>query len=110
MAHIVEKVSQPGFIEGVPLEEEWIEHEIATTADFAPNNKVLSWFVGGLNFQIEHHLFPKVSHIHYKGLSNEVQKVCKEFGRPYHLYPTFRSVLVSHYRKMVQLSKKPVIS
>lgn len=109
MAHIVEKVTQPTFVEGTPLEEEWIEHEVATTADFAPDNKVLSWFVGGLNFQIEHHLFPKVSHIHYKALSIEVQKVCKEYGKPYNVYPTFRSAITSHFRKMKELSKKPVL-
>ncbi len=105
MAHIVEKVEQPTI--SVATQEEWIVHEIATTANFAIDNKILSWFVGGLNFQIEHHLFPKVSHIYYRDLSYKVIEVCKRFGVEYHVYPTFWSVFRSHIRKMIYLSKKP---
>jgi linoleoyl-CoA desaturase len=106
LAHIVEKVSQPEIL--TATEEEWIVHEVATTANFAMDNKVLSWFVGGLNFQIEHHLFPRVSHIHYPALSEKVQSVCRNYGVRYHKYFTFWSAVVSHYRTMAKLSKKPI--
>ena len=43
-------------------------------------SKVVSWFVGGLNYQIEHHLFPKVSHVHYPEISKIVMAKCKELG------------------------------
>ena len=105
MAHIVEKVSQPSI--EIATKFEWIAHQMATTANFATRNKFISWFVGGLNFQIEHHLFPEVSHVYYKPLSEKVKQVCKDFDFPYHVYPTFWSVFVSHFRKMVQLSKRP---
>ena len=71
LAHVVEDaefVFAPG-IEPQKIEEEWAIHQVRTTANFAPRNKLISWFVGGLNFQIEHHLFPKVSHVHYPAIS-----------------------------------------
>lgn len=108
LAHIVEKVSQPETLIISP--DEWIAHEVDTTANFAMNNKVLSWFVGGLNFQIEHHLFPKVSHIHYPDLSKKVQATCEEYEVKYHYYETFWSALNSHRKLMIDLSKKPVNS
>lgn len=108
LAHVVEKTSQPKVF--VRSNDEWILHEVLTTANFGMQNKVLSWFVGGLNFQIEHHLFPKVSHINYPALSVEVQKVCEDYNVPYNKYPTFWSALISHVRKMAQLGKKPIKS
>ncbi len=109
LAHVVEKTSQPPAVMTM-TEEEWRLHEVLTTANFGMQNKVLSWFVGGLNFQIEHHLFPRVSHIHYPVLSTKVQEVCKVYGVPYHQYNSFWAGIKSHARKMAQLGKKPVLS
>jgi linoleoyl-CoA desaturase len=61
------------------------------------NSKVISWFTGGLNYQIEHHLFPKVSHVHYPAISQIVKSTAKEFGIQYHEYRTFFSAVASHY-------------
>jgi linoleoyl-CoA desaturase len=71
------------------------------------NNKMISWFVGGLNFQIEHHLFPKISHVHYPAISKIVQQKCKEFNLPYNYYTTMFEALASHFRVMYQLGKSP---
>jgi linoleoyl-CoA desaturase len=109
LAHVVENTE----FEHVPLdntkhiETAWAEHQIKTTANFAIENKVISWFVGGLNFQIEHHLFPKVSHIHYPAISKIVMEKCKEFNLPYNYYPTLTQALASHFRVMKALGKKP---
>lgn len=109
LAHVVESTE----FEHIPLDETkhletaWAEHQIKTTANFAMNNKVISWFVGGLNFQIEHHLFPRVSHIHYPALSKIVQQKCVQFGLPYNKYETLSSALASHFRVMKQLGVKP---
>ena len=65
------------------FEDEWAIHQIKTTANFATNNPVVSWFVGGLNFQVEHHLFPKISHIHYPQISKIVRQACKDYGLEY---------------------------
>ena len=112
LAHVVENTE----FEHVPLdtnkhiETAWAEHQIKTTANFAMSNKIISWFVGGLNFQIEHHLFPKVSHVHYPAISLIVQEKCKEFNLPYNQYPTMGKAIASHFRVMKQLGKKPSLS
>lgn len=88
------------------IETEWAVHQIRTTANFAPNNKIISWLVGGLNFQVEHHLFPRISHIHYPVLSKIVQEHCRKFQLPYHSFPTVSMAVVSHVRTMKHLGRK----
>ena len=104
LAHVVEKTS---FHSASPQQQlmatAWAEHEIRTTANFAPNNKILSWFIGGLNYQVEHHLFPTISHIHYPALSRIVKEKCQQFSLPYHSYSSMRSAIASHVRFMKQL-------
>ena len=72
-------------------------------------NKVISWFVGGLNYQIEHHLFPKVSHVHYPEISKIVMAKCEKYNLPYNRYPTMIKALLSHFRVMKYLGKKPAL-
>ncbi len=99
MAHCVEEAAFP-----MPepasgrMASSFAIHQIETTVDFAPDNRLLSWFVGGLNYQIEHHLFPQICHIHYRALSPLVKETCQEFGVRYNVHQTFRSGLASHYR------------
>ena len=76
----------------------WAAHQVETTVNFAPKNVPLSWWLGGLNFQIEHHLFPQVCHVHYPAIAPIVEKTCQEYGIPYRVQRTFRSGLVSHYK------------
>jgi len=77
-------------------EPEWAIHQVATTANFAISNRAMTWYLGGLNFQIEHHLFPSVAHIHYRALSPIVRGVCKDFGVPYVAFDTLGAALKSH--------------
>jgi linoleoyl-CoA desaturase len=84
----------------IRIEDSWAVHQLKTTANFATQNKVISWFVGGLNFQVEHHLFPKISHIHYPALSPIVQRVCAQYGLPYNCIPSMLTAIGSHYRTM----------
>jgi linoleoyl-CoA desaturase len=99
MAHTVEGNQFPepepetGFIE-----DEWSVHELETTADFAPTNRLATWYLGGLNFQIEHHLFSKICHIHYPALSGIVRDACRDFEIAYTCYPTVRAALAGHFR------------
>ncbi len=107
LAHVVEN-TEFEFValdETKHIETAWAEYELRTTSNFAMNNKVISWFAGGLNFQIEHHLFPRVSHIHYPAISGIVQQTCREFHMPYHSYPDFRSAFASHVRFMKALGQ-----
>ena len=78
------------------LDNNWAVHQMLTTSNFAPKNKLLSWYVGGLNFQIEHHLFPNICHVHYKKLSKIVKKTADEFNVPYNVQPTFRAAIAAH--------------
>ena len=83
------------------MEDEWAIHQIKTTANFATKNKVVSWLVGGLNFQVEHHLFPKISHIHYPAISKIIRKACEEYGK----YRIRRSILQWPHRAPGQMGK-----
>jgi len=85
----------------------WAVHEVETTVNFSRKNRVLGWFVGGLNFQIEHHLFPKICHVHYPEISKIVEEVCKEFGVRYAAHGTFFSALMSHYRWLRFMGSRP---
>ena len=108
LAHAVEgpEFSAVG-IDDKLIETEWAIHQVKTTANFSPKNKVLSWLLGGLNYQIEHHLFPRISHIHYPAISKIVQEVCRKSNLPYHCFPTVGKALVSHVRLMKELGKRP---
>ncbi|WP_339790824.1 MAG: fatty acid desaturase family protein [Imperialibacter sp.] len=96
LAHTVEHTHFPVPNELNKLEDEWAIHQIKTTANFATKNKLITWWVGGLNYQIEHHLFPKISHIHYPAISKIIKKVCEENGIVYIEYPRMRIALGSH--------------
>jgi linoleoyl-CoA desaturase len=86
----------------------WAEHQVQTTVDFAPRNRPLSWFIGGLNFQIEHHLFPQICHVHYPALAPLVQQTCHEFGLRYAAKPTFRAGVASHFRWLRRMGRPDV--
>jgi linoleoyl-CoA desaturase len=101
LAHVVEETSFP-FPEGSKnrIEEEWAIHQMRTTANFCTSNKLLTWYTGGLNFQVEHHLFAKISHIHYPALRPIVQQTALEYGVPYHEFRTLPQAVTSHYRHL----------
>jgi linoleoyl-CoA desaturase len=76
----------------------WVEHQLATTVDFSPRNRLLAWYLGGLNYQVEHHLFPRVSHVHYPALAPIVRQVCSEQGVRYLSHASLWGALRSHVR------------
>lgn len=99
LAHCVEEADFP-----LPdpttnrMDNGWAIHQAETTVDFARRSRILSWYLGGLNFQIEHHLFPHVCHVHYPALSKIVEATCEEYGVKYTVHRTFLAGLASHYR------------
>lgn len=106
LAHTVEHTEFPTVnVDTNKLSDEFAAHQIKTTANFATRNKLVSWLVGGLNFQIEHHLFPKISHIHYPAISEIVRSVCMEYQLQYIEYPTMRKAVKAHVRFLRQLGK-----
>lgn len=76
--------------------QEWAVHQIVSTANFATSSRSLHWLLGGLNFQIEHHLFPRISHIHYPVISNYVKQACDKAGVTYHEYKSMAAAIISH--------------
>lgn len=105
-AHCVEDAAFPTIPENSnQIGNSWAKHQVETSVNFAPDNKLLSWYVGGLNFQIEHHLFPDVCHIHYPALSSIVESVCSDFGVRYASHPTFRAAVTSHVRWLQVLGR-----
>jgi linoleoyl-CoA desaturase len=98
LAHAIEKADFPVPSSSATLEEDWAVHQLKTTVNFATRNRLLNWFAGGLNFQIEHHLFPLISHTHYPDIAGIVRRTALEFGLPYHHYETYAATVKSHYR------------
>ena len=88
------------------ISNEWAIHQLATTTNYSPNSRYLSWLIGGLNFQIEHHLFPDVCHIHYKKLSPIVAETAREYGIPYNTKKTFFKAIGDHARMLNRLGKE----
>lgn len=108
LAHVVEDTVFDHIETGAKnIDNEWAMHQVRTTANFSPDNNIISWFAGGLNYQIEHHLFPRISHIHYPALSKLVQSECEAFNLPYNNLPTFKAAVTSHFRFIRMLGIKP---
>ncbi len=102
LAHVVEGTEFPAPTAGGTIEESWAAHQLRTTANFAGRSPLAHFLCGGLNTQIEHHLFPKICHTHYPALSRIVERTAAEFDLPYIDNPTFGSALASHYRLLRQ--------
>jgi linoleoyl-CoA desaturase len=104
-AHIITDTSFPLPDEKGKIENNWVIHQLMTTANYAPKGAIFSWLVGGLNFQIEHHLFANVCHVHYRKISHIVRDAAAEFGLPYHSNPTFFRAIANHAKMLKNLGK-----
>ncbi|MFO0321866.1 MAG: fatty acid desaturase family protein [Bacteroidota bacterium] len=107
LAHTVEGTSYPLPNENYTIENNWAIHQMNTTVNFSRDNKFISWYVGGLNFQVEHHLFPNICHVHYPQISEIVKSTAEEFGIPYLENKTFMAALKSHIKAVIFFGKIP---
>ncbi|MCB9537887.1 MAG: acyl-CoA desaturase [Myxococcales bacterium] len=99
MAHCVEEAAYfEAPADGKPVTLDFARHQLATTIDFATTNRFATWYMGGLNFQAIHHLFPRICHVHYPALSAIVRETARDHGVPYSPTPSVRAALGSHYR------------
>ena len=89
---------------------DWAEHQVETTVDFAQKSRLLAWYLGGLNFQVEHHLFPTVSHVHYRRISPIVEDMCAQHGLPYNNNATLMDALRSHSRWLKRMGERPPVT
>jgi linoleoyl-CoA desaturase len=109
-AHVIDGAEFPLPDENRMLENNWAVHQLLTTTNFGNSSKWFSWYVGGLNFQIEHHLFPNICHVHYRRIASIVQSTAHEFGLPYKTSKTFLQALAGHARLLRQLGKRPTLN
>lgn len=95
LAHCVEEAE---FADADSHLGDWAEHQMATTVDFAMDNGAVTWLMGGLNFQVVHHLFPKVCHLHYPAIARILTEVAREQGVEYRTTPKLAEAIAAHYR------------
>lgn len=106
-AHVIDGTEYPMPDEDGYLENNWAIHQLHTTTNFGRKHRAFSWFVGGLNYQVEHHLFPNVCHVHYRAIAPIVEQTAHEFGLPYKSKETFAGALAAHFVLMKRLGQKP---
>ena len=106
VAHCVEEADFPVPGESTGrIDHAWAVHQAQTSVNFARRSRVTSWLVGGLNFQIEHHLFPRISHVHYPAISELVEQTCREFGIRYTVHRSFWAGIASHFRWLRRMGR-----
>ncbi|MCA6075442.1 fatty acid desaturase family protein [Fulvivirga sedimenti] len=105
-AHVVPSTDFPLPDETGLIANNWTIHQLATTSNFAPKNRLLNWFIGGLNYQVEHHLMPNISHVHYPQVSTIVERTAREFGLPYYSKKTFVGAVADHASWLKQLGRQ----
>jgi linoleoyl-CoA desaturase len=106
-AHVIDGTEYPMPDDKGQLENSWAIHQLLTTTNFATSNYLFSWYVGGLNSQIEHHLFPTICHVHYRKIAGIVKQTAEEFGLPYKNQETFFGAVSLHAKMLKELSKRP---
>lgn len=109
IAHIMPANDFPMPNENGMMDNEWYRHQFATTSNFAPKSKLLFWLIGGLNYQVEHHVLPDVCHVHYKNLTEIVSQTAKEYGMPYHVKKSIYHAIMDHVKMLRLLGRTPDI-
>jgi linoleoyl-CoA desaturase len=105
LAHVTDVQEFPEELRG--KNGDWAVHQLATTADFAVGNRFLTWAIGGLNYQVEHHIFPRISHVHYAKIQPIVRQLCEERGIAYFEYRTVYEALKAHFRHLALMGRRP---
>ena len=90
------------------VSKNWYVHQLETTTDFAHNSKLVTWYVGGLNFQVEHHLFPNICHIHYNKIAAIVEKTANDYNVAYHKLPTLADALSEHWKHLKHMGNEQI--
>jgi len=110
LAHVVHETENPKPNDSGEMENTWAIHQLFTTVNFAPKNWIVNWYTGGLNHQIEHHLFPNISHIHYGKIAKLVKETAQDCNLPYHEYKTMRSAVIAHFKHLKDLGMQPKLT
>ena len=109
LAHVMEEAEMPLPEDNGTIKNTWAIHQLKTTVNFSPKNRLINWFTGCLNHQVEHHIFPNISHIHYQKIAKIVKKTTQEFNLPYNEYKTTRKAIVAHFKYLKEMGMKPAL-
>lgn len=109
LAHVMDEAEMPLPDKEGNLKNIWAIHQLKTTVNFGAKSKIVNWFTGGLNHQVEHHIFPNISHIHYGKIAKIVKETAQEFNLPYNEYKTTRKAIIAHFKFLKQMGMKPAI-
>lgn len=107
LAHVVKEAQMPLPDETGTMKNTWAIHQLFTTVNFSPKNKLVNWFTGGLNHQVEHHIFPNICHIHYAKIAKIVEETAKEYNLPYLEYKTMRAAIAAHFGHLKNMGIQP---
>lgn len=110
LAHVVEDTEMPLPDATGTMKNTWAIHQLFTTVNFSTKNRIVNWFTGGLNHQVEHHIFPNISHVHYTKISKIVRETAIEFNLPYNEYKTTRKAIIAHFKYLKEMGLKPALS
>lgn len=105
LAHVLESSEFPLPSDDRKMENSWAIHQLLTTSDFSPKSRIMAWFIGGLNYQVEHHLFPHISHVHYPKIAAIVRETAQQYGLPYKVMPNFVYALREHGRMLWKMGR-----
>lgn len=107
-AHVMPTSAFPVPDENGNLENNWAIHQLMTTTDYSPKSRIFSWMIGGLNYQVEHHLFPNISHVHYKKIAGIVRDTARKYELPYYVQTNFFTAIISHFRMLKGLGRQTI--
>eukprot|EP00192_Tetraselmis_astigmatica_P005897 CAMPEP_0117674960 /NCGR_PEP_ID=MMETSP0804-20121206/15338_1 /TAXON_ID=1074897 /ORGANISM="Tetraselmis astigmatica, Strain CCMP880" /LENGTH=451 /DNA_ID=CAMNT_0005483907 /DNA_START=372 /DNA_END=1727 /DNA_ORIENTATION=- len=109
VAHVTEDVEYVKSDANGFVNRGWAEVQVATTADFSHGSFFWTHISGGLNYQVVHHLFPGICHVHYPKIAPIVMQTCKEFNIPYVVYPTFLKALMAHFKQLKHVGADQIV-
>lgn len=110
LAHVIQEADMPLPDDSGSMKNTWAIHQLFTTVNFSTKNRIVNWFTGGLNHQVEHHIFPHISHIHYTKISKIVKETALEFNLPYYEYKTTRKAIIAHFRYLKEMGARPALT
>ena len=105
LAHVIDEADIYRFSQTGTMKNTWAIHQLFTTVNFSTKNKIVNWFTGGLNHQVEHHIFPHISHIKFQDREGNGQ----EFNLPYNEYKTTRKAVIAHFRYLKEMGMRPAL-
>ncbi|WP_159022698.1 acyl-CoA desaturase [Formosa sp. L2A11] len=109
LAHVMEEAEMPLPEEDGTMKNTWAIHQLKTTVNFGAKSRIINWYTGGLNHQVEHHIFPHISHIHYSKIAKIVKETATEFNLPYNEYKTTRKAIAAHFNYLREMGRKPAL-